>query len=535
MVTPTSKPNSSFSKVYLTKSNYSGRSLHPNAKRSEKRDEGSKKEEDIKDVGGFEADWDERIVDNEDITAEPASSPISSFDDQENDVPPGFEDFDSPVGERRRSQRGKKDLHGSESPIFGRKRNADDMARRAQTDAEKEDYVFGWSQSQKKRKQSYFGKKSDSSLWKAQGSRTTPSRSKSPPSSSASESKADHSSQKTKPESKKKAADKAPSFMVPPDIDEILPPSSGTRTKPEFIVPPSLPNDTISSSSGVTSSAQISHFFDSDDDGSSGTSLSSVPENLLEEFSQMEDVLLSDMDDSGNAELEPSLCPWCKKAVDPDALRKFRAQPKQRIREQQRFCELHQKETAEKEWKERGYPDIDWDTFDERISGHFDDLDKILVPESTSYYRNVLDTMLKSGKAKNFRLTFAGDALETICCGYYGTRGANKMYSLLVTSSSSNVVVLLTKSLDRLQALTARFSRKLRRLAAEDHIVKKAGPVIYAQAVLVPELAVRLVKEDMGVDVDSARQILRESIEIGEKLNFAPNDVVPIPVEPENA
>lgn len=59
--------------------------------------------------------------------------------------------------------------------------------------------------------------------------------------------------------------------------------------------------------------------------------------------------------------------------------------------------------------------------------------------------------------------------------------------------------------------------------------------MIYAQAVLVPELAVRLVKEDMGVDVDSARQILRESIEIGEKLNFAPNDVVPIPAESENA
>ncbi|KAF7157429.1 hypothetical protein CNMCM5623_001690 [Aspergillus felis] len=517
MATPTSKPNSSFSKVYLTKNNYSGRSLHPNAKRPRTRAEDSNKEEDTQELEGSEADWDERIVDNEDITAEPASSPVSTLDDQENEAPPGFEDFDSAVGERRRSQRGKKNLHGSESPTFSRKRNADDMAHRAQTDAEKEDYVFGWSQSQKKRKQGYSGKKSDGSLWKVQNSTTTPSRSKSSPSSSASDSKAGRSSQRTKTESKKKAVGKAPSFMVPPDIDDLLPPSSGSRTKPEFAIPPSLPNDTISSSSGFASSAQISHFFDSDDDCSSGTSLSSVPENLLEEFSQMEDVLLSDMDDSESAELKPelkpSLCPWCKKAVEPDALRKFRAQPKQRIREQQQFCESHQKETAEKEWKERGYPDIDWNTFDERIRGHFDDLDSILVPEGNSYYRNVLDTMLKSGKAKNFRLTLAGDALETICCGYYGTRGANKM----------------------LQALTARFSRKLRRLAAEDHIVKTAGPVIYAQAVLVPELAVRLVKEDMGVDVDSARQILRESIEIGEKLNFAPNDVVPIPVESENA
>jgi hypothetical protein len=432
MVTPPPKPNSSFSKVYLTKNNYLGRSLHPNAKRPDKRAEDLRKEEDTEGVEGLGADWDERIMDNEDITAEPASSPVSSLDDQENEVLPGFEDFDSAVGERRRSQRGKKDVHGSESPTFGRKRNADDMAHRAQTDAEKEDFVFGWSQSQKRRKQGYFGKKSDGSLWKAQGSTTTFSRSKSSPSSSASESKGSRSSPKTKTESKKKAGNKAPSFMVPPDIDDLIPPSSGTHTKPEFVVPPSLPNDTISSSSGIASSAQISHFFDSDDDGSSGTSLSSVPENLLEEFSQMEDVLLSDMDDSEDTELKPSLCPWCKKTVDPDALRKFQAQPKQRIREQQRFCESHQKETAEKEWKERGYPDIDWDTFDQRISGHFDELDRMLVPEATSYYRNVLDTLLKSGKAKNFRLTLAGDALETICCGYYGTRGANKMYSLLV-------------------------------------------------------------------------------------------------------
>ena len=91
----------------------------------------------------------------------------------------------------------------------------------------------------------------------------------------------------------------------------------------------------------------------------------------------------------------------------------------------------------------------------------------------------------------------------------------------------------LMQGLDRLQALTTRFSHKLRRLAASDHIVKSAGVVGYAQAVLVPELAVRLVKEDMGVSDEAARQILRDSIDIGEKLNFALNDKVPIPEELE--
>ncbi len=55
--------------------------------------------------------------------------------------------------------------------------------------------------------------------------------------------------------------------------------------------------------------------------------------------------------------------------------------------------------------------------------------------------------------------------------------------------------------------------------------------VPYSQAVLVPELAVTLIKEDMNVDDESARQIMRESVDIGEKLNPAPNDTVPVTEE----
>lgn len=87
--------------------------------------------------------------------------------------------------------------------------------------------------------------------------------------------------------------------------------------------------------------------------------------------------------------------------------------------------------------------------------------------------------------------------------------------------------------LSRLQALTTRFSYKLRRLAASDHIVKTAGVVGYTQAVLVPELAVQLVKEDMNVNDESARQILRESVGIGQEFNYTPDDKIPIPEEEE--
>lgn len=71
----------------------------------------------------------------------------------------------------------------------------------------------------------------------------------------------------------------------------------------------------------------------------------------------------------------------------------------------------------------------------------------------------------------------------------------------------------------------------MRRLAAGDEIVKTAGVAGYAQLVLVPELAVRLVKEDMGVDDEGARQILRDSLDIGQRLNPAMDDVVPVPQE----
>jgi hypothetical protein len=85
----------------------------------------------------------------------------------------------------------------------------------------------------------------------------------------------------------------------------------------------------------------------------------------------------------------------------------------------------------------------------------------------------------------------------------------------------------------RLQAVVERFSTTLRRLSASDNIIKTAGVAGYAQSVLVPELAMSLVKEDMGVDDDSARQIMRESIDLGQKLNPALDDEVPVPAEDE--
>ena len=85
----------------------------------------------------------------------------------------------------------------------------------------------------------------------------------------------------------------------------------------------------------------------------------------------------------------------------------------------------------------------------------------------------------------------------------------------------------------RLQAVMDRFATRLRHLSRDDKIITTAGVAGYAQSVLVPELAMRLVKEDMGVDDDAAREILRDSIDIGQKMHPAQDDVVPVSEDDE--
>lgn len=229
----------------------------------------------------------------------------------------------------------------------------------------------------------------------------------------------DKSSPQTKSQTQKakgKKADKKSSSDSQPDDDIIF---SGeinsscpkiSKSSPKFKLPPAIPASSNANPTLPASSFKDTLSMDVDDNESPLSTLTSPPSSP----SEVEEPL-------------DSLCPMCKKEVDPELLKAFRAQPKQRIREQQQFCASHQQNTAEKEWESQGYPTIDWDTFDKRVQKHFAALEKILVPDCSSYYRNILDTALKSGKAQNFRLTLAGDGLETMSCGYYGTKGSGKM------------------------------------------------------------------------------------------------------------
>lgn len=65
-------------------------------------------------------------------------------------------------------------------------------------------------------------------------------------------------------------------------------------------------------------------------------------------------------------------------------------------------------------------------------------------------------------------------------------------------------------------------------MAKDDTLVAKVGVVGYSQSVLVPELATRLIMDDMNVTAEVAREIMRDSIDIGQKINPQQDDVVSV-------
>jgi hypothetical protein len=169
------------------------------------------------------------------------------------------------------------------------------------------------------------------------------------------------------------------------------------------------------------------------------------------------------------------------------------------------FCDHHKKEDARQIWQERGYPEIKWESFEKRLEAHYDRLLAVLEKRSTSVYRDRLQKRVDSGTTRSAAAAFtrkSGDDGELeIKPGYYGSKGEKLM--------TDHIVV--------------HFADELRDLAVSDSLVAASGIAGgvsgFVQAVLVPEVAVALVREDMKVDEKRAREILKESLELGELLN----------------
>ncbi|KAK3947790.1 RTC4-like domain-containing protein [Pseudoneurospora amorphoporcata] len=176
------------------------------------------------------------------------------------------------------------------------------------------------------------------------------------------------------------------------------------------------------------------------------------------------------------------LCPMCDEEVDKSFFEGFKAKnPRMTLHQEQQFCHSHKRDSANKEWLDKGYPDIDWTVMDKRIKKHYNTLRSIKSGQNK--------TLLKSD--------------GNLTPGYYGMRGLRIM----------------------LEHLVNKFSSELWKRAVQDRLVSKRGYMVYVQSVLVPELAVRLIMEDMNqegiekVTEEEARTIMKDSIWVGELLN----------------
>ncbi|UNI15111.1 hypothetical protein JDV02_001677 [Purpureocillium takamizusanense] len=185
-----------------------------------------------------------------------------------------------------------------------------------------------------------------------------------------------------------------------------------------------------------------------------------------------------------------SSCPWCGEPVDKATLNDFSKGKRMNVRQQTKFCHKHRKQTALETWEADGYPDVQWQDLTERFEKHRAHLLSIVNGKS-SHYRSLLADRIASGKARSLRKE------DNLNPGYYGPRGFNLMCDYLV----------------------GEFGGMLKARAVDDRVIAGRGSAAFIQAVLVAELAVRLVEDDMGVGEEEARRIMEETKALGELVH----------------
>ena len=209
---------------------------------------------------------------------------------------------------------------------------------------------------------------------------------------------------------------------------------------------------------------------------------------------------LSFVDDSEDEKKTETICPLCKKPVDPDTLQNFSKGAFMTIRKQRRFCAMHKQDEARAEWKAKGYPEMDWAGLEARIAPHEAYLKGVLLGQQC-HYRDLMARDAEGGNNRNL-----ADADFDKIPGYYGTKGFRIMQ----------------------EGMFKRFTKLLKKRSTVDKLISGRGYSMYVQAVMVPELAVKLVMEDMGVGEEGARRILEESAWVGDMLCEDEGDVVDV-------
>ncbi|KAL8834078.1 MAG: hypothetical protein Q9170_003934 [Blastenia crenularia] len=303
-----------------------------------------------------------------------------------------------------------------------------------------------------------------------------------------------------------------PQFVVPQTLSPVAQDrrSSRSNESSQSLIPLDAINlETIKAKLNVqfeipASSAALSSgpSFEFDYEGSkSSSSLSSAPdvEDLdVDEFHKE----WTESHPPGSPEVQ---CPICKAFVPRRLMEEFSRSGLLSVRQQVQFCKAHKFRSAEDVWRERGYPNIDWRQFSDRLPKYGAELSSVLNGTRSSFYRNVFEDEIKCGANRNLKQSLlSGNGSDERHIGYYGTKGARII----------------------MEYIMATFASRIRRLAGTDKLISTSGVSGFVQGVLAPELAVMLVKDDMHVDEEQSRVILKESSEIGNLLNEEEDEAI---------
>lgn len=220
---------------------------------------------------------------------------------------------------------------------------------------------------------------------------------------------------------------------------------------------------------------------------------------------------------------EDTICPLCNAPVSQESYWAFWKGLSKTVKNQTSFCHAHRRASAQTEYLAEGYPSlnglpyIDWSRLATRIKTHRMALYNILTDEIPSAHRACYAPLALTGKAaavpraradlspsKQQELeTYALDS-HAVYPGYYGPRGRR-----LITEA---VMALLHTEIKK----------------SSDPVVLTSGPATFVQAVLVPEVAVRLIMEDLECDGDKAEEIRDATFEMGSLLFEEVEDSVEI-------
>ncbi|PUU81157.1 RTC4-like domain-domain-containing protein [Tuber borchii] len=160
------------------------------------------------------------------------------------------------------------------------------------------------------------------------------------------------------------------------------------------------------------------------------------------------------------------------------------------------ICTEHKAVSLREEWMEKGYPKIDWQGMKKRIETHYKPIEAIVHGEIESPFMAIFQQQEKDVRGNPILLLQKDHRLQYP--GYYGPRGANIM----------------------LHWLLRRFGSEINAHNNATSNLAHSSAAAFVQAVLVPEMAVRLIMEDMKVAEKRAREVLEESRSIGETLNL---------------